>query len=106
MGKLNELEVTNRFETLENLIDEEDINRAWENIKENIKTSAKASLGLQEMKQHKPCLDEECLGCLYQRKQDKMQWIQDPSRSNIDNLYNSRRDASRYFRSKGGYSES
>jgi len=39
---------------LENLSDSEDINRAWENIKENIKTSATDSLVLHEMKQHKP----------------------------------------------------
>jgi hypothetical protein len=32
----------------------EDINRTWENIKENIKASAKVSLGLDELKQHKP----------------------------------------------------
>ena len=37
---------------LENLNDSEDINRAWENIKGNIKTSAKGSLGLYESKQH------------------------------------------------------
>ena len=37
---------------LENLNDSEDINRAWENIKENIKTSAKGSLSLHESKQH------------------------------------------------------
>jgi len=45
---LNELEVrkeyqikiSKRFEALENLSDWEDINRAWENIKENNKTSA------------------------------------------------------------------
>ena len=36
-------------------------NRAWENIKENIKTSAKESVGLHELKQHNPCIDEECL---------------------------------------------
>ena len=29
-----------------------------------------------------------------------LQWIQDPSRSNVDNLNNIRRDASRNFRSK------
>ena len=29
------------------------MNRAWENIQENIKTSAKDSLGLYELKQHK-----------------------------------------------------
>ena len=31
------------------------------NIEENIKTSAEESLGLHEMKQHKPWFDEECL---------------------------------------------
>jgi hypothetical protein len=29
-----------------------------------------------------------------------MQWIQDPSQSNVDNLNNVRCDASRYFRNK------
>jgi len=84
---------------LENLNDDEDINTAWENIKENIKTSAKESLGLQEMKQHKPWFDE-CLGFLDQRKQAKMQWIPDPSQSNVDNLNIVRHDASRHFRNK------
>jgi hypothetical protein len=45
---------------LENLNDDEDVNRTWENIKQNIKTSAKESLGLHELKQHKPRFDEEC----------------------------------------------
>jgi hypothetical protein len=61
LRKLNEMvkeqyhiEITNRFAALENLIVDEDVNRAWENIKENIKTSAKDSLGLHELKQHKP----------------------------------------------------
>jgi len=47
---------------LENLSDDEDINRAFGNNKENIKTSAKESLGLKELKQHKPWFDEKCLG--------------------------------------------
>jgi len=29
-----------------------------------------------------------------------MQWIHDPSQSNVDNLNNVRRDASRHFRNK------
>jgi hypothetical protein len=33
--------ISNRFEALENLNDSQDINRTWENIKENIKISAK-----------------------------------------------------------------
>jgi len=58
LGKLKELEVkekyqigiTNRFSALENLNVDEDINRVWENIKENIKTAAKERLGLHEWK--------------------------------------------------------
>jgi hypothetical protein len=46
---------------------------SWEHIKENINTSAEGSLGLHELKQHKPWFDEECLGFLDQRKQDIMQ---------------------------------
>jgi len=38
---------------LEKLSNDEDINRTWEDIKANIKTSAKESLGLHELKQHK-----------------------------------------------------
>jgi len=83
---------------LENLNDNEDINRAWENIKENIKTSAKESLGLYEFKQQKPWFDEECLRFLDERKQAKMQWLQDPNQSNVDNLNNVRTEASRHFR--------
>jgi len=54
LRKLNELEVrkqyqikiSNRSAVLEN------INRAWENIKEYIKTSANMSLGLYKLKHH------------------------------------------------------
>jgi hypothetical protein len=50
LKKLSELEVrkqyqikiSNRFSALENLNVSEDINKAWENIKENIKISARA----------------------------------------------------------------
>ena len=75
LRKLNELEVkkqyqieiTNRFSALGNISNDGDINRAWENIKENIKTSAKESLGLLELKQHKPWFDEDCLHFLDER---------------------------------------
>jgi hypothetical protein len=39
---------------LEKFDDNADMNRAWENINENIKTSAKESLGHYELQQHKP----------------------------------------------------
>jgi len=38
--------VSNSFAALENLNDSKDINKDWENITENIKTSAKESLDL------------------------------------------------------------
>ena len=85
--KLNELEVMKEYQTeitktfavLEKLNDIEDVNRAWENTTENTRTSAKESLNLHELKQNKPWFDEECLGSLYQRKQAKIQWVQDLS---------------------------
>ena len=49
LSKLNDLEVrkqyqidiTNRFAALENLNEDKDVNRTWENIKENIKPQRK-----------------------------------------------------------------
>ena len=61
LEKKYQIEISNRFAALENLRDSEDINRAWENIKSNIKSSAKNSLFLYELKQHKPWFNEECL---------------------------------------------
>jgi len=62
LRKLNELEARKEYQiriskrpaALENLNDSEYISRVSENIRENIKTSAKESPGLYELKQHKP----------------------------------------------------
>jgi hypothetical protein len=83
---------------MENLNVTEDINRAWENIKESIKISAKEILGLYERKLHKPWFGEECSKFLDQRTQAKMQCLQNPNQSNVDNLNNVRREANRHFR--------
>jgi hypothetical protein len=48
------------FIALGNLDTEVDINRAWETITENIKVSARDSLGYHELKKHKPWFDEGC----------------------------------------------
>ena len=55
-----QIKISKSFATLDNLNDSEDINMVWENITENIKTSAKDSLGLYELQQHKLWFDEEC----------------------------------------------
>ena len=85
---------------MENLNRDETVNRAWDNIKENIKISARESLGLHEWKQHKPWFDKECVDFLVQRKQAKMQSIHYPRRINVDNLNNVRYNANRHFRKK------
>ena len=48
--KLRISEEINAISALENLNVDEDVNRACENIKESIKTSAKESLGLHKLK--------------------------------------------------------
>jgi hypothetical protein len=58
LRKLNELEVrkqyqikfSNTFVPLENVNNSEDINRVWENMKDNINNLTKGSLGLYELK--------------------------------------------------------
>jgi len=58
LRKLNEPEVREQYQieirkkcaALENLNDDEDVNRTWENIKGNIQTSAKERLGLHQLK--------------------------------------------------------
>ena len=47
-----------RFAYLEKLSKNEEVNRAWENIKENIKTSANEIPRVYELRKHKPRLDE------------------------------------------------
>jgi hypothetical protein len=69
-------------------------------IGENIQISANESLGYFELKKHKPWLEEGCSKLLDQRKEAKLQWLQDPSETNGDNLNDVRRVASRHFRNK------
>jgi 50S ribosomal subunit-associated GTPase HflX len=66
LNKLNEvqvkekycIEVSNRFEALEDLDAEVEINTVWETIIENINISAKESLDYDELKKHKPWFHE------------------------------------------------
>jgi hypothetical protein len=66
LNKLNEVEdkekyrdeVSNRFAGLEDLDAEVEINTISEEVRENIKISAKEILGYYELKHHKPWFDE------------------------------------------------
>jgi hypothetical protein len=70
-----QVKVSNRFTALENLDDNVDINRTWENIRDNIKISAIESLDHYELKQHKPWFDEECSKLLDRKRQAELQWL-------------------------------
>jgi hypothetical protein len=99
LRKLNDAEVKdqcqvrmpNRFAPFENLDDDDDdddgvnINRAWKSIRD-CKSLNHKSLGYYVLKQHKTCFDEECSKLLDQRKQAKLQWLQNPSQINGDDL--------------------
>jgi hypothetical protein len=82
---------------LENFDDNVDMNRAWENIREIIKTSANFN---DELQQHKPRFDDECSKLTDRRKQAKLQLLQNPSQVDGDNMDNIRHEASRTFRTK------
>jgi hypothetical protein len=111
LGKLNKVEgreqyhveISYGFATLENLGTEVDVNNSWETIRENIKISAKENLGSYELNHYKPWFDEVWSKLLHQRKQARLQRLQDPSEINGDYLNNTRREASRNFRKKGEY---
>jgi hypothetical protein len=105
VGEGNEqyhVELSHRFAGSENSGLQVDNNEPWQTLKDNIKIKKKNSLSYYELKKHKPWFDEGCLKLLDQRKQAKLQWLQDPSQANGDNLNNIRREATRHFRNKKG----
>jgi hypothetical protein len=100
-GKVKEqyhITIKNRFSPSENLEDNVDINRALDAIRKNIKNYAKVCIGHCEAKRHKPWFDEECSKLVDRRKEAKLQWLQDQSVVNEDNLINVRREANRSLR--------
>jgi hypothetical protein len=107
LKKLNEVDckeqylvdISSRFSAGENLDAEVHINRAWGAIRENIILSAKDNVGHYELKGHRPWFDETYSKLLHQR-QAKLQWLQDPSEINRDNLNNVGLEASRHLWNK------
>jgi DNA repair ATPase RecN len=93
--------IKNKFAALENLRDDNwDINRAWETIRENVRITAKESIGHCESQFYRPCFDEECSKLVDQMRQAKLQWFQDPSVVNEDTSRNVSMEASRHFMNK------
>jgi hypothetical protein len=84
---------------MEKVSDSEDLNKAWENIREKVTISAKEILDLYWLKQHTTRFDRKFfLRLLDQTKLVKVQWLQEPNQNN--NLNTVRREASRHFKNK------
>jgi hypothetical protein len=101
-GKENyHVEVSDRCAALEDLDTEVKINTAWEieNIK---KKSAKERLSYYELKKHKPCFEEGCSELLNQRKEAKLELLQNLREVNGDNMNKTRQEFRGHFRSKRG----
>jgi hypothetical protein len=62
--------------------------------------SAKGNVGYQKLKHSKQWFDDKCSKLVDQRKQAKLQLLQDPHQTNGDNMQNLRRETSRIFRNK------
>jgi uncharacterized protein YaaR (DUF327 family) len=65
-----------------------------------MKTSVKENLRYHKLKNNKPWFADECSKLIDQQKQDKLQWLQNPSQINGDNLQNLRCETSITFRNK------
>jgi len=76
----------------------DDDDRARENIRQNIHILATEILGYYELKQLQPWFHEECSKLLDQRKQAKLQWFQNLSDTNGNDLNNVKCEISRPFR--------
>jgi hypothetical protein len=89
LKKLNKVEGKESYQVaaLENSDTEVDINRAWETIRENIKISAKESLGYYKLKKHKPWFDEGCSKLFEERKHAKLHALT-PDNCHISHLKN------------------
>jgi hypothetical protein len=95
-----QVEISNRFAIPESLDESFDINKAWEGIREIMKTSAKDNLGYHRLKHNKPWFDDKCSKLIDQCKQAKLQWLQNPSQISGDNLQDLRYETSRTLRNK------
>jgi hypothetical protein len=73
-----------------------------ETIRENIKISAKEGLGSCELKKHNPWFEEGCSKLSDQRREAKLQRLQNSSQINGDSLNNIIRETSRHYRNKRG----
>jgi hypothetical protein len=77
-----------------------DISSALESIRKNIVTLAKDYLRCHRLEHNKPWFDNEWSKLIDQWKQVNLQWLQNPSQINGDNLHNLTHETGGIFRNK------
>jgi hypothetical protein len=83
------IEISKRFEALENLDKNLDILRLLQkSIRESMKISAKENQGYSWLNCNKQWFNDKCSKLTDQRKQDNLQWLQNQSQIDGDNLQN------------------
>lgn len=98
LKKLNYVHViSNRSGASKKLCGSDDVNVAWE--RERIKISLKERVTLYKLKQHYRWFYEGCSELSVERKQAKLEWLQDLGKINADNPKNvrSKTTDSRHF---------
>jgi hypothetical protein len=90
---------------LEDLDAEVESNSAWVTISENIKILESRLLWTGRISHGLTKVLKIIIIIIIQRKQAKLQWLQDSSEINWDNLNNVRCEARRHFRNKEGISD-
>jgi hypothetical protein len=95
---VHHVKISNRFIALGNSVDIVDNSSACGSVREVICISSKVNLGCYELKQHKPCFDKVCLKLLHERKQGKLQWLQNLFQMNRYDLNNVRLGGITHYR--------
>ena len=95
-----QIKISYRFAALENLNYSDNKIRIGKTLNRILKSQLKTVSSLYEQKQHKPWFDEKCSKFVDQRKYYKLEWLQDPSKINADNMNNVTCETSRNFRDK------
>jgi hypothetical protein len=91
------IDVANRYSVLEGL-EISSVEATCVKIRDSIKSSAQAKIGILETHRNKPWFNQECSELATKRKQAKLLWLQNPNDQTEEDLTNIRRDTCRIFR--------
>lgn len=95
------LKLENRLQIIQDLqIEEEDVNRNWNNFKESILQTAREVCGKKKRASKKPWFDEECEQKVIERKEMKRIWMNNNSTEHKDRYNEMNRETNKMLRKK------